>query len=80
MPVMDGFEFLDELREHAEWRDIPVLVLTAKKLSDEERRRLESDVQRVLRKDSSTAEGMLQEVREALERCLQPPAARNIAL
>ena len=30
MPVMDGFEFLDALRQAAQWRDIPVLVVTAK--------------------------------------------------
>ena len=24
MPEMDGFEFLDEMRRQAEWRDIPV--------------------------------------------------------
>src|SRR5262249_25973601 len=30
MPKMDGFEFLDELRSRPEWRDIPVVVITAK--------------------------------------------------
>src|SRR5207248_10444573 len=30
MPEMDGFEFLLAIRQHPEWRDIPVLVLTAK--------------------------------------------------
>ena len=37
MPEMDGFEFLDEMRSRAEWRDIPVLVVTAKDLTAEER-------------------------------------------
>ncbi|MBK8741007.1 MAG: response regulator [Betaproteobacteria bacterium] len=37
MPEMDGFEFLVELRGRVEWRDIPVVVVTAKDLTAEER-------------------------------------------
>ena len=40
MPEMDGFEFLDELRQPSRWRDIPVVVVTAKDLTAEERERL----------------------------------------
>ncbi|MBD3223592.1 MAG: response regulator, partial [Caldithrix sp.] len=36
MPEMDGYEFLQHLREKKEWQDIPVLVLTALKESDAE--------------------------------------------
>ena len=34
MPKMDGFEFLDALRRRAEWREIPVVVITAKELTE----------------------------------------------
>ncbi|WP_326491897.1 response regulator [Methylobacterium oryzae] len=30
MPELDGFGFLRELRARSDWRDIPVVVLTAK--------------------------------------------------
>ena len=36
MPKMDGFEFLNELRAQPDWRDIPVVVITAKDLTDED--------------------------------------------
>ena len=42
MPVMDGFTFLHALRDRAEWRDIPVVVLTARDLSADDRKRLNS--------------------------------------
>ncbi|HMA43575.1 MAG TPA: response regulator [Gemmatimonadales bacterium] len=50
MPEMNGFEFLEALRERAAWREVPVVVITAKELSDEERRRLNGDVERVVTK------------------------------
>ena len=36
MPGMDGFEVLDAMRREANWRDIPVVVVTAKDLTTEE--------------------------------------------
>jgi CheY-like chemotaxis protein len=46
MPEMDGFEFLVEMRSRSEWNDLPVLVVTAKDLTAEERSRLNGDVER----------------------------------
>jgi CheY-like chemotaxis protein len=64
MPVMDGFEFLRELRARAEWRSIPVLVLTAKTLTAGERAELASMAQRVLAKGDSGHLGLAQVLRE----------------
>jgi len=62
MPEMDGFEFLVEMRSRAEWRDIPVLVVTAKDLTVEERSRLNGDVERVLQKGASELDELLREI------------------
>ena len=62
MPEMDGFEFLVEMRGRTEWRDIPVLVVTAKDLTAEERARLNGDVERVLQKGSSELNDLLKEI------------------
>jgi CheY-like chemotaxis protein len=66
MPEMDGFEFLVELRSRAAWRDIPVLVVTAKDLTHEERTRLNGDVERVLQKGASEVDALLAELRDVL--------------
>ena len=50
MPVLDGFEVLEALRAHPEHRDIPVVVLTAKVLTEEDRARLHGDVERIIEK------------------------------
>src|SRR2546430_14105554 len=52
MPEMDGFEFLVEMRQRPDWRDIPVLVLTAKDLSVEDQKRLNGYVEQVMRKNA----------------------------
>jgi len=50
MPEMDGFEFIRELRQHPQWRSLPVIVLTAKDLTLEERQWLGEQTQRVYSK------------------------------
>jgi GAF domain-containing protein/CheY-like chemotaxis protein len=50
MPKMDGFEFLNELRARPDWQDIPVVVITAKDLTEEDRNRLNGGVERIIQK------------------------------
>ena len=63
MPEVDGFELLEELRGREETRSIPVVVVTAKDLTAEERRRLDGSVQRIMQKGSYTKDDLLNEVR-----------------
>jgi len=64
MPEMDGFELVAELRRHDAWRAIPVLVITAKELTAEDRRRLNGYVERILQKGAATRDALLREVGE----------------
>jgi GAF domain-containing protein/CheY-like chemotaxis protein len=50
MPQMDGFEFLEKLRGRPDWRDIPVVVITSKDLTDADRDRLNGGVARIIQK------------------------------
>ena len=50
MPEMDGFAFLRTLRAKPEWGSIPVVVLTAKDVDGEDRRRLAGRADCLLRK------------------------------
>ncbi|MBL7406167.1 response regulator, partial [Escherichia coli] len=53
MPEMDGFAFLRALRARPDSRDVPVVVLTAKDITAEDRRRLAGQADRVLAKGST---------------------------
>ena len=64
MPEMDGFEFVAEFRRHEAWRAIPVVVITAKDLSHEDRERLNGYVQKILQKGAHGRDELLAEVRE----------------
>ncbi|WP_158747761.1 response regulator [Acidisphaera sp. L21] len=66
MPVMDGFEFMRHLRERESWRRIPVLVLTAKTLTEAEREALASMTQRVIAKGQSGHLGLTEVLRDTL--------------
>jgi CheY-like chemotaxis protein len=63
MPVMDGFEFLEELRRDAGGDTIPVVVVTAKDLTPEERETLGLKRDRILEKGGRSRERLLEEVR-----------------
>lgn len=68
MPEMDGFALLDVLRADASLQSIPVVVLTAQRLSDEDLERLSSGVSAVLTKGVFNAEELFGHLRSAIER------------
>jgi CheY-like chemotaxis protein len=59
---MDGCQFAAELRKREEWRGIPVIVITAKDLTAEDRRALNGDVQGVLQKGAFNRDELLREI------------------
>jgi Response regulator containing a CheY-like receiver domain and a GGDEF domain len=67
MPEMDGFEFIEHLRKSPEGADVPVVVLTAKDLTERDRQRLRGTVENVLQKGGQSNE-VVKEVRRVLER------------
>ena len=62
MPEMDGFQFVDHVRGQDDWRSIPIIVVTAKDLTDEDRRRLNGRIEEILQKSAYSPEELLQEV------------------
>jgi signal transduction histidine kinase/CheY-like chemotaxis protein len=54
MPEMDGFALLDWMRATPDQRDIPVVVMTAKDLTVEDRARLSGSVSSILQKASTS--------------------------
>ena len=63
MPEMDGFEFLEELRRHEEWRGVPVVVITARDLTNEDRQRINGYVEKVVQKGTYTGDSLMNELR-----------------
>jgi adenylate cyclase len=66
MPEMDGFELIEELRHDKIWHWLPVVVVTAAELSDEDHERLNGSVLKVLHKTGTSREALLAELHELL--------------
>jgi PAS domain S-box-containing protein len=62
MPVMDGFEFMDVLRQKPEYANIPVVVITAKDLTKEDRARLQGCVANIVEKGSMDRHQLLENI------------------
>jgi signal transduction histidine kinase/DNA-binding response OmpR family regulator len=62
MPVMDGFELMVALRADPKTAGIPVVVVTGKSLSGEERARLAGEVEHVVRKGGLDTDDLCREV------------------
>ena len=72
MPKMDGFEFAVEVRRHPEWRSIPIVVVTSRDLTNEDRRRLNGHVETILAKQTESREALLEQVRDLLTESKAP--------
>jgi CheY-like chemotaxis protein len=66
MPEMDGFEFMIELRRRPDCKAVPVVVITAKELTEVERQRLHGQAARILQKSSAGREQLIAELRSVL--------------
>jgi signal transduction histidine kinase/DNA-binding response OmpR family regulator len=62
MPEMDGFAFMEELRRRPNGGHVPVIVVTAKDLTDEDRRRLNGHVIQILQKGGHSTQELVDEI------------------
>jgi signal transduction histidine kinase/DNA-binding response OmpR family regulator len=68
MPAMDGFEFAQQIRQHAQWQNIPIVVVTAKDLTAEDRQRLTGQADSIMQKGSHSREELLREISRLLQK------------
>ncbi|WP_304244060.1 ATP-binding protein [Gracilinema caldarium] len=68
MPEMDGFQVLDQMKQHDETKNIPVIISTSKVLTKEEQNILSSKASMVLAKSTTSTEDSLNRIRQLLER------------
>ncbi|MGA7214129.1 MAG: response regulator [Terrimicrobiaceae bacterium] len=68
MPVMDGFEFLSLVRQNPRFAGIPVVVVTAKDLTAEDRQRLTGSVNQIILKGAMDQRKLLAEINTILAR------------
>ncbi len=71
MPVMDGFEFVVELHKRDAKADIPVVVITAKDVTDEDRQRLSGGVVGLIERGGLDRDTMLEQLREQVSSAKQ---------
>ncbi len=74
MPILDGFATLQQLREAPATRDLPVIIITAKDFTPEERKELRLHATRIIEKNGLDRKHLLSELKEALKSMSAPPA------
>ncbi|MEE8302741.1 MAG: response regulator, partial [Candidatus Tectomicrobia bacterium] len=72
MPRLDGFGVLEALQHESRYRDIPVIVLTAKTLTQEEKALLLQRVLKVVRKRGLERDALLRDLQSALQAYRKP--------
>ncbi len=68
MPGVDGFAVLEALKQEPDTRNIPVIVITARVLSEAERQRLTGQVETLLQKGLFTERELMEDLTKALDR------------
>ena len=66
MPLMDGFQLVEQMQKNETWRRIPVVVVSAKEVTQRDRDRLDGHVAKILQKGAFTKERLLAEVRDVV--------------
>lgn len=67
MPDTDGFEVIARLKKSDETKDIPIIIVSAKKLVQEEVEYLNKNIEKIIRKGDFSSEELLADIKKALE-------------
>ncbi len=78
MPEMDGFQVLDEIRQLPEICDLPVIVVTAKDLTGNERAQLQGSTRRIIAKGSMDRDLLLEELKASLAKLEQDQVGQTV--
>jgi CheY-like chemotaxis protein len=68
MPEMDGFAVLETLKKNPDTRNIPIIIVTAKQLTDRDREVIDGQVKAMLQKGLFEEGELLEDVSQALAR------------
>jgi CheY-like chemotaxis protein len=68
MPGMNGFEVLERLNRDATWREVPVIIATAKDLTPDDVDRLNGRVAKVLQKGAYRRRDLVRDIRALIAR------------
>lgn len=71
MPDMDGFEVIRQLKKSDLTKDIPIIIVSGKKLNAEEREFLTSKIESILIKGNFKKQDLLQDIKKMLTKLAQ---------
>jgi PAS domain S-box-containing protein len=77
MPEMDGFELLNRVKQHQQWREIPIFVLTGKNLTPDEVALLNRQTQALFQKNGPWRQELVAAVRRAIPKSKSASAPGN---
>ncbi len=66
MPEMDGFDLVEAMKADPTLHDIPIIVITAKELTEDEKERLDGKIKALLQKGSFMDSDLLNDIQQAL--------------
>ena len=67
MPEMDGFSVLNTIRNNPNTKNLPVIVVTAKDLTAEDKQKLSGNVSSILAKSGNASSFLLEKIKKSLE-------------
>ncbi len=70
MPEINGFDFLVKIGQNGHWGDIPIIVLTAKELTNDESERLDKRVDCLFQKGDYTRNELVEKIRSLTAKIL----------
>ena len=73
MPELDGFEVLEIVKKNNAWNKIPVLIMTAKELTETDYRRLNGSVAGLIEKGTYSGNELLKQLNSLLQAVTKSP-------